>query len=84
MWEANLEEVETYALRLQDTISQYIATRPVLEFFLEAEEYPGSWVTWRLWGKESLDLESVRMLERAAELEAEEWTEGAEERDKTR
>ena len=37
MLETVLEEVETYVLRRQNTISQYIANHPILELFLEAD-----------------------------------------------
>ena len=30
MWEAGLQEVESYVLRRQNTVAQYIATRPIL------------------------------------------------------
>ena len=35
--EVGLEEVETYVLRLQNTVAQYIATRPILELCLAVE-----------------------------------------------
>ena len=37
---AGLEEVETYILSCQNTISQYIATRLIMELCLEAERRP--------------------------------------------
>ena len=36
-----MEEVETYVLRLQNTVTQYISTRPILELCLAAEQCPG-------------------------------------------
>ena len=40
---SGLEEVETYILHRQNTIAQYIATRPILELCLAAEQRPGAW-----------------------------------------
>ena len=36
MKEVGLEEVETYVLRHQNTVAQYIATRPIMELCLAA------------------------------------------------
>ena len=42
MAEEGLEEVETYVLFHQNTIAQHIATRPILELCLEAEQWAGA------------------------------------------
>ena len=44
---AGLEEVETYILRRQNTIYQYIANHLLLKLCLTAERRPGAWVTRR-------------------------------------
>ena len=42
-----MEEEETYALRRQNTVAQYIATRPILELCLATEQWPGAQVSMR-------------------------------------
>ena len=44
---AGLEEVDTYVLRSQNTIAQYIMTRPILEMCLSEERWLGMQVTWK-------------------------------------
>ena len=44
-----LEEVETYVLRHQNTVAQYISTRLILELCLTAERRTGSQVSMRWW-----------------------------------
>ena len=44
MRESGLEEMETYISRRNNTVAKFIATRPILDLFLEAERRPGSWV----------------------------------------
>ena len=39
-----LEEVDTCILRRQNIITQYIATRPILEIYLAEERRMGAWV----------------------------------------
>ena len=49
MSEAGPEEVETYVLCYQNTIAQYIKTRPIFDLFLEAEQRLGERVANILW-----------------------------------
>ena len=49
-----LEDMETNISRLQNTVAQYIATRPILELCLEAEQRMGLRFTKRRWEKEGL------------------------------
>ena len=44
-----LGELETYISRRHNTVSQYIATRPILDLCLEEENFPGAWVEKLLW-----------------------------------
>ena len=60
MAEARLQEVETYVSRLQDTVAQYITTRPIMYLCLEAKRRPGPRVTMRWWEQEGLDLQGMR------------------------
>ena len=52
--EAGMEEVETYVLRLQNTVSQYITTQSILEIYMVAEKWPGAQVTMRWWEQAGL------------------------------
>ena len=49
MWEVCLEEMETYISRCQNTVSQYISTRPILDLCLEADQRLVSRVTKKWW-----------------------------------
>ena len=51
----DLEEVDTYVLCRQNTISQYITTCPILELCLAADQRTGEGVTRRWWGQGVLD-----------------------------
>ena len=39
--EAGLQEVDTYVSRCQNTVTQFIVTRPVMDLYLEADQRPG-------------------------------------------
>ena len=49
MEESGLQEVETYVSRFQNTVSQFIDTRPIMDLCLAAERRLGSRVNKRLW-----------------------------------
>ena len=68
-----LEEVETYVLRRQNTVSHYITTRPILEICMAAEQRPGERVTQWWWDQSGINFgqEAVRAAEGAGGLEAE-------------
>ena len=72
-----LEEVEKYFLFPQNTIAQYIATRPILDLCLVAERRPGARVTQHRWGQGGLDLYlgGCRMMEREMEASVDDGTE---------
>ena len=74
MAEAGLQEVETYVSRRQNTLAQYITTRPIMDLFLAAKQRRGPKVAMWGWEQEGLDLEGMRTADRDAEQ-----TEGAEE-----
>ena len=58
-------------MRRQNTVAQYIVTRPILDIYERSARRPGTWLSWRWWEQEGLDLEGGK--ERAsAELEGEE------------
>ena len=60
MAEAGLQEVDTYVSHRQNTVAQYILTRPIMELCLAAERRPGKRVEMRWWKQEGLDLEGMR------------------------
>ena len=78
MAEAGLQEVENYISRHQNTMVQYIATRPIMDLCLAAKQRPGPRVEMRWWEQEVLDLEGIRKQAQAAER-----TEGGGETDRT-
>ena len=59
MAEAGLQEVETYVSRRQNTMAQYIVTRPIMELHLAVKQRPGPRVAIRWWEQEGLDLERL-------------------------
>ena len=56
MAEAGLQEVETYISRLQNTVTQYIVTRLIMDLFLAAKRMPGPRVATRWREQEGCDL----------------------------
>ena len=77
MAEAGLQEVENYLYHHQNTVAQYIATRPIMDLCLEAKRKPGPIVTMQWWEQEGLDLEGMRTSAWGAErTEWEENTDG--------
>ena len=56
MAEAGLQEVETYVSRRQNTLAQYITTRPIMDLFLAAKQRRGPMVAMWGWEQEGLDL----------------------------
>ena len=69
--EAELQEVETYISRRQDTVTQFIATRPVMDLCWAAERRLVSRVAKRWWEQDGLDSDGMRMEGWEAE-----WAEG--------
>ena len=60
MAEAGFHKVNTYVCRCQNTVAQYIATRPIMDLFMEAKRRPGPRVKLQWWEQEGLDLEGMR------------------------
>ena len=46
--------------RRQNTVAQYIVTRPILDLCEQAIRRPGAWVYWRWWEQEGIYLEGAR------------------------
>ena len=51
-----LREVETYVSCRQNTVAQFIATKPIMDLCLAAERIPGSWVSRQWWDQDGVDL----------------------------
>ena len=48
------EEIRIYIACRQNTVAQYIATRPIMDLYLEAERRPGMRLSWRWWKQPAL------------------------------
>ena len=60
MEELGLQEVQTYVYRHQNTVSQFITTRPIMGLCLAEERRPGPWVSNRWLEKDGVDMEGMR------------------------
>ena len=60
MTEVVLQEVETYIARRQNTVAQYIATRPIMDLCLTEVRRPGARVLKRLWEQDGIDIEGIK------------------------
>ena len=69
MMAVGLEEVKTYVLRRQNTITHYIVTRLILDICLVADKWPGAQVKRRWWYQAGInfDKEDGRVAERTEE-----------------
>ena len=57
MVEAGFEGIGEYVTRRQNTVTQYIAKRPIMDLCERSAWRPGAWVYQRWWEQEHLDLE---------------------------
>ena len=62
-----LDEIGVYIARHQNTVAQYIATRPIMEFCLETDWRPGMRLSQRSWEKTALDIMGIRAGNAAAD-----------------
>ena len=67
--EAGLEGMETYISCLQNTVAEFIATRPIMDLCLATERRLGSRVFNWWWEQEGLDLEGMWTADQEAEHE---------------
>ena len=65
MAEAVFEEIMTYVTRRQNTVAQYIVTRPIMDLCERSDRSPGAYVSRRWWEKDGLDLEGVKKISAA-------------------
>ena len=73
MKETGMVGIQTSILRRQNTVAQFIATRPILDLCEQATRRPGPQVSRRWWEKTGIDLKGAR--EKAAAAAAEPETE---------
>ena len=59
MAEAGLQEVDTYVYFSQNTFTQLIATRPIMDLCLAVEMRLGSWVAKRWQEQDGFELEGM-------------------------
>ena len=73
MGEAGFEDTMKSITRRQNTVAQYIATRPILDLCERATRRPGVRVSWQWWEQAGIDLEGAkkRVAEAATVLELE-------------
>ena len=77
MAEAGLQEAENYIFIRQNTVAQYISTRPITNLFLTSKRRPGPRVSMWWCEQDSLDLEGIRTADReAGQTERGEETDG--------
>ena len=79
--EAGIMGVRTSINRRQNTVAQYIATRPILDLCKQATRRPGARVSRRWWEQAGIDLEGARKQAAVSvarsETESEEESDGA-------
>ena len=78
MTEAVCQEVDNYVSCRQNTAAQFIATRPIMNLCMEADQMPGSRVSNKWWENDGLDLEGMQTADHEADR-----TEGEEDTDRT-
>ena len=71
--------IRTSITRRQNTVTQYIATQPIMDLCERATRQPGAWVSRRWWEQAGIDPERAR--KRAAESTMRLETESEEESD---
>ena len=85
MKEAGLTDIRTSIQRRQNTVAQYISTRPLLDLCVGARQREGARVTLRWWEQSRIDWEKAKAKETETETtsgsESGTDTEGEEERE---
>ena len=69
MKEAGFKEIRTSITNRQNTVAQYIATRPLLDLCEGAKQRGGARLSRRWWGQKGIDWEIAKA--QAAETESE-------------
>ena len=60
MKEAGIVQIRTSILRRQNTVAQFIATRPILDLCKKAKRQPGARVPMRWWEQTDIDWKGAR------------------------
>ena len=81
MKEAGLTNVHTSINRRQNTVAQYIATRPLLDLCEGATQIEGARVTLRWWDQLGIDWEKAKAKETESASDSGSDTEGGEARE---
>ena len=83
MKEVGLTDVQTSITRRQNTVAQYIATRPLLDLCEGATQREGARVTLRWWDQTGIDWDKAKARKTETELASESGTdmEGGEAQD---
>ena len=68
---SGFKRIRTYVTRRQNTVTQYIETRPILDLCERSARRPGVWVSQQWWEQDGLDLEGAKK-RAAAESDGEE------------
>ena len=69
MKEAGLTDVRTYINRKQNTVAQYISTRPLLDLCKGATKIEGARITLRWWEQLVIDWEKAKAKKKETETE---------------
>ena len=67
MKEAGIFRIRTSILRRQNTVAQFIATRPILDLCKKARQWPGARVSRRWWEQTEIDWKRAKERAEAAE-----------------
>ena len=81
MEEAIFEDIGVYIQKRQNTVAQYIATRPIMDLCEQSVRRPGAWVYCRWWYQEGINLGGTRYRAEAVMEGEEEKRRGEEERE---
>ena len=63
-----MEEVDTYVVCIQNTVSKFIATKSIMDLFLAVERRHDVRLYQRWWEHENLDLEARQAIANAVEV----------------
>ena len=67
MAEVVLQEVDTYVSRCQNTVTQFIATSPIIDLCLAADQRPGQRISNQWWDQDGVYVEGMRTADQQSE-----------------
>ena len=68
MAKLGMDEIGVYIARRQNTVTQYIVNRPIMDLCLAAEQEPGLQLSRRCWEQPALDILGIREGNAVAEV----------------